>query len=398
MPARRLPPELCDEVIAHLSGDTRALTACATVCKDWVPASRFVLFNNTVDRDSDPPTRVAVVASKTLLELMGSPHCTLKDISTLHVRTQPTDSACLGASKSKYMVRRLANFRALRHLYIHGLNFRKVSRNILSNFTTSSMASIRELRIDQVQFTSQDQMLAFIRAYPFLEVLVVDGISNAEEIEDHYQHRPTIKSELNPESSLRTLKLCKIDSYIVSILAWLLATPTPHLRRVDLNPSASPMAATVLLCDFIKSLGNNLQHLEFSHLENGILYHLDLSRNTNLRVLDCGFVHFHPSRTAMFPIMLSRIVLPCLEEIHFTIAPWRRDGMIPNGHLCWDEARDTAIALALPQFAHLRAVVILIHTIDPEETESVQYIQSCLPECEARGILKLRTIPRRNMH
>lgn len=42
--ADAVPPELVDRVIDHLFDDNFSLAACALVCKDWLPASRYHLF------------------------------------------------------------------------------------------------------------------------------------------------------------------------------------------------------------------------------------------------------------------------------------------------------------------------------------------------------------------
>ncbi|CAL1699603.1 unnamed protein product [Somion occarium] len=46
MTSPRVPPELSDQIISHLNGDTSALSACGLVCRNWLPASpelgRFV--------------------------------------------------------------------------------------------------------------------------------------------------------------------------------------------------------------------------------------------------------------------------------------------------------------------------------------------------------------------
>ncbi|KAJ6554182.1 hypothetical protein B0H19DRAFT_948733, partial [Mycena capillaripes] len=40
----KLPPELNDKIIAFLRADRVALRACSTVCKSWLPSSRYLLF------------------------------------------------------------------------------------------------------------------------------------------------------------------------------------------------------------------------------------------------------------------------------------------------------------------------------------------------------------------
>ncbi|KAJ6535073.1 hypothetical protein B0H19DRAFT_964200, partial [Mycena capillaripes] len=39
-----LPRELCDLVVDYLHADRASLGSCALVCRAWVPASRFHLF------------------------------------------------------------------------------------------------------------------------------------------------------------------------------------------------------------------------------------------------------------------------------------------------------------------------------------------------------------------
>ncbi|KAJ7687837.1 hypothetical protein B0H17DRAFT_1332300 [Mycena rosella] len=44
MPRAQLPCELCDFIVDYLHADRAALGCCALVCRAWVPASRFHLF------------------------------------------------------------------------------------------------------------------------------------------------------------------------------------------------------------------------------------------------------------------------------------------------------------------------------------------------------------------
>ncbi|CAL1699606.1 unnamed protein product [Somion occarium] len=44
----RVPPELSDQIIAHLNGDTSALSACGLVCRNWLPAVRHHRFDSVV--------------------------------------------------------------------------------------------------------------------------------------------------------------------------------------------------------------------------------------------------------------------------------------------------------------------------------------------------------------
>ncbi|KAJ7602337.1 hypothetical protein FB45DRAFT_901910 [Roridomyces roridus] len=66
-----LPRELCDLIIDYLHADRAALAACALVCRAWVPASRFHLFDHI--SLSETTGRAAVV----LNTLLSNPHASM---------------------------------------------------------------------------------------------------------------------------------------------------------------------------------------------------------------------------------------------------------------------------------------------------------------------------------
>ncbi|KAG7447428.1 uncharacterized protein BT62DRAFT_892499 [Guyanagaster necrorhizus] len=47
MKGPRFPPELCDRFIDFLHDDRKALKECSLVCRAWIPASRFHLFERS---------------------------------------------------------------------------------------------------------------------------------------------------------------------------------------------------------------------------------------------------------------------------------------------------------------------------------------------------------------
>ncbi|KAJ7881924.1 hypothetical protein B0H13DRAFT_2539915, partial [Mycena leptocephala] len=65
-----LPRELCDLIVDYLHAERVALGSCALVCRAWVPASRFHLFEHISLTDQKGH------AAARLNELLASPHST----------------------------------------------------------------------------------------------------------------------------------------------------------------------------------------------------------------------------------------------------------------------------------------------------------------------------------
>src|SRR5271170_2648382 len=64
----RLPAELTDRVIDHLHSDRLTLARCSLVCKTWLPASRYHLFNTAI--------RLTKSNINSFVELLDSPTST----------------------------------------------------------------------------------------------------------------------------------------------------------------------------------------------------------------------------------------------------------------------------------------------------------------------------------
>ncbi|KAK0447813.1 uncharacterized protein EV420DRAFT_1246316, partial [Desarmillaria tabescens] len=65
------PPELCDRIIDFLHRDHKALEACSLVCRAWIPASRFHLF------ECIHYGVLAWSSSRAMVDLLDSSFCTL---------------------------------------------------------------------------------------------------------------------------------------------------------------------------------------------------------------------------------------------------------------------------------------------------------------------------------
>jgi hypothetical protein len=73
-----LPPELTDDIINHLRSDREALAMCSLVCKAWLPASRYHLFQVAFFQ---------MPISKRRLELLKSSMCVLVPYARcLHIK------------------------------------------------------------------------------------------------------------------------------------------------------------------------------------------------------------------------------------------------------------------------------------------------------------------------
>ncbi|KII87903.1 hypothetical protein PLICRDRAFT_651517 [Plicaturopsis crispa FD-325 SS-3] len=375
----QLPPELWDAIIGHLGDDRHALGACGAVCKGWLPASRFALFGGGAADD--------VYASQTFLEttfimrsivhqfvaLLDSPNCTLAP-ALRYLRLW---------NKDPWMNRYMHKFTAFSNLqrldldrtYLDGL-----SPEAWSVLTCHFPNTVRILRLEYIGCASLQKLVELVASYRLLEVLCVARTIECPHGSLGTFQLPHNATEFRP--SLRTLDLPSEESSI-AILNWISSKPAPSVTNFRIYvPEQESYVDSI--CSFIKLLGLSLERLVLSGgfmlFAVRLAHRLDLSLNTNLRVLDLGDVILvdHVSHDYI-PIVLSRICSHCIEEISFGLYQLNENGDIrSNIDLEWHGARATADILAQPQLSNLRALVVRL-----------SYVRSSLRECDARGILKI---------
>ncbi|KII86623.1 hypothetical protein PLICRDRAFT_261928 [Plicaturopsis crispa FD-325 SS-3] len=395
----RLPPELCDQIIEELHSDSHALLACASVCKGWVSASRHALFGWPPFDGlyHKPPDSAVVESDERFLTLLESPHCTLR-ASVRFVRVKLFNPADQYGGVPDPVLHRLANarFQVLQCIETSWIDFERVSPEALSAFTSSCADTVRELRLSSARFSSPDEILSVISAFPFLEVLYLGYIWASHPITDPEQLPALATQKTRPTSFLRTITLTEINCETASVIAYLFSTPTPRLRTVNVAVHPDVLEANAFVCLFLGSLSASLEHLVFLTPTYGDGYalrevarRLDLSHHSRLRVLDLGNMPLNPPFP--FPTILSTITSPCMKEIHFGVFHTDLFANAQNPGK-WPDAKVMSDTLALPQFARLSTVCARVSSWNHKDP--VSYIQGYLPECHARGILHVLDLER----
>ncbi|KII84520.1 hypothetical protein PLICRDRAFT_57498 [Plicaturopsis crispa FD-325 SS-3] len=388
----RLPSELCDIVIGYLWDDPHALASCGAVCRSWIPASRHLLFSDQNPRVpalySSRPSTVTESNAAVFSALLDSPHCSFKStLSFLRFASTKRKAAFPRSSPfhaARSILLKLSTLRSLRRLDILFDDFSDISDEDWQGLTSSISLQLRDLRLHLVSFANLDQMLGLISAYPALQVLCLTKMTTFIGLDSHI----TSVSARAFLRSLLTLNLPKYDQFIAdTIIRWLHHYPPPLLQNlaIPLGGGYSPMDHYVFA--FVKNLGASLRRLEITRkdwrvdLEDS--QSLDLSSNTNLRILDLGCVYLRHGALDRdgLPVVLSSITSTHVEHIGFGISNSARDW--------WGSAALIWQILAGPRFARLEEIVVSVPESD------LPYLRDNLADCEVRGLLRIRAIPAR---
>ena len=208
----RLPAELTDRVIDHLHSNQPALRTCSLVCKDWLPASRYHLFQTGIcwtDR-----------TIHTFVELLSSPASTFVG-NALCVRVVPD------AVKISEEVPASSIFDTIsRHLFkltIKSLSLISVEWDIKDEKQEDIFgyfATIPALKLLDVTFSAPSQVIKFITSFLSLERLsLCDIIFETHDALPHFTLSPL----------LHTVDLTLRDRFTFWFLSALQSHPLEYL-------------------------------------------------------------------------------------------------------------------------------------------------------------------------
>ncbi|KII87270.1 hypothetical protein PLICRDRAFT_177041 [Plicaturopsis crispa FD-325 SS-3] len=379
---RTLAPELCDTLIGYLSNDQNALAACSLVCKDWLPASRHHRFGVKTQDTSGRDHNACTVTKRNigaLHKLLTSPHCTLPYfVHHLHLDLGSEWPAGLISLNDLLPVIQSLPF--ARCLEIGRNNERQNLPNI-SLSLTPLLDNIKDVRLKNL-FIDDTDIVRLISACRSLEALMLSYLAPMTAVDPSHPHHEPLPP-LHIPLTLHTLTLHLAEFSTVNILRCLRSGATLKLRKLvlRLRCSAPEENLNAILCSFIKSLGPSLEVLEidptYSSVDS-ILDNLDLSLNTNLRLLNVGVV---VRKMTEFANMLNGMGSSRMEEIRFIIVSrW----IFKAFEWCDGDVIDRA--LNHPRFARLRVVVMRLHN-SAHSPETVRYVTDQCPGLRARGIL-----------
>lgn len=242
MSSIQLPSELTDSIIDHLRADCFSLQVCSTVCKTWLPRSRYHLFEN-VDVCLQHSNHIR------FFELLDSPSATLVPyVRNLILRDERGD---------KWIAKALLRLRvltAVKSLGVEQVQFDNMQTKTIPTLF-ASFGELESLRMYQVSFGSLTHMMDALSACPRLERLSLDIVE--------WESPPVLPGSdgQRAPSRLRSLALgggCDKDA----VAEWLHSCrPIPSIEELHLN--LIHRAPTQAMCDFLSTVGPSLKLFGF---------------------------------------------------------------------------------------------------------------------------------------
>ncbi|KAK7002421.1 hypothetical protein R3P38DRAFT_3042906 [Favolaschia claudopus] len=259
MPRATLPRELCDIVIDYLHPESAVLCVCALVCRDWVPASRYHLF------EWISLSKNEAAAAARLDALLANPHATfarsvrnltfhdaLSPIQIRHSRSggEPT----VHTQTLLSIVPRIAQF-----TQVHTLSLTDLPFQIFSAF-----ANVRTLYL--IGVTAGPTLLRLATLLPRMTQLTLKRVAAIP-----YRAPPSGSVGDTPKSQqqIHSLHRITVRGSSIAFLGWL-ALLAPSARVVDLD-DFYPSEMSYLV-HFLRSLKTP----PLESLELGLSYGVDV--------------------------------------------------------------------------------------------------------------------------
>ncbi|KAJ7482545.1 hypothetical protein FB451DRAFT_1364566 [Mycena latifolia] len=242
MPHSQLPRELCDFIVDYLHENPPSLGSCALVCRAWVPASRFHLFERISLSDSDG------YAAARLNDLLASPHATFafavrrldfhNALAPVQIREPRT-----GRVHVKSLLEIVPRISQLRQ--IHTLSLSDLPFEILRSFAKVHMLHL-------VGITAGPALLRLAKYLPSLTHLTFKRVHAIP-------HRTSTSESGASASTLANLRHITVRGSSIAFLGWVAAL-APCITALDLRdfcPSEVPY-----LTEYLEALEGSLESLE----------------------------------------------------------------------------------------------------------------------------------------
>jgi hypothetical protein len=396
--ATRLPTELTDTIIDFLHDDEDNLANCSLVCKAWVPATRYHIFENLlldpwniesfVDLINHPSNTVAPFIHQLVIDLNKSQYHPVFNVTLIQ----------------------LPRFGMLQRLELRRSKWYAIDRNARQAIKFA-FGGITELALSHNTLWTKTQFFELVSGFPSLQKLSAHdfvwdfGNGSLWNLDQSGKH-----ADVPPELHVVDLGN-KLNG---DILEWLSTQkPTPIIDTLSLGYMWGSLP---YINEFLKALGAQLQHLVLvstvdlhvrydTGLEPGrgtasffllwqyiavsqILHGTTvviLSHNTQLRTLSLRDIHVFGNddfTLSGFIDMLPTLKSPHLEEIILHFSPsgqWDEETMPRD--LRWKSLDEILTSQTL---SSLRIVRVL-RTRSPHRDD---WCKKQLPLCYARGLLR----------
>jgi hypothetical protein len=241
-----LAPETIDTIIDYLHSDKQSLFACSLTAKQWLPSSRYHIFSRVHLR----PTNI-----ESFLELIEAPLSKLP-VMLRHLLVNGFSQSIIAAVNphAKEHIRRVTS-RLQEVTYLRICNSSELSSDILS-----TIPSVKELALTQINFHGLDDMLEFVYSFPRLQSLSIMAISVQNPMKRDYPNPPGTGSPFY----IRGIKASNHTwPFLADWLAALKPTPQIHLNLNAYDPKGYDIQRKLL-----RSVGPSIMSID---LEVGVL-------------------------------------------------------------------------------------------------------------------------------
>ncbi|KAH9924369.1 hypothetical protein B0H21DRAFT_826734 [Amylocystis lapponica] len=311
---RKLPQELCDNIMDHLWDDPITLKACSLVCLDWVPTTRIHLFHTI--RIS--PERAAIYA-----DVIESPFVDF----TPHVRGLVLDHSDVRFSLPAFP-QWVKRFRNIESLTVQYSGFHRMADSYRADLV-AFFPKLSALKLHSVHFVRWQHMWGLLGAFPKLETLhVVDGYDGMYLLPVLFS-AGAVPARMQKSAQIKDLLLQ--TRMFSGLMNWLTKSPsgfrprTLDLKKVDFGVGPETMDLLDAVAPSLETLRISMTTLKYllRHFPHRLFSFLRKSRLRTFHVYDLPlFFNRHgemPKASYWLPRILSRLNLVRMERLVLTI-------------------------------------------------------------------------------
>ncbi|KAI0737648.1 hypothetical protein C8Q80DRAFT_1295147 [Daedaleopsis nitida] len=272
----RLPPEICDRMIALLSKeDTATVLNCARVCSDWLPASRLRLFSNPIRLD---PHQYDLFVTTILRSDSVYMHQWLGYIADLTVSDVP-GTAASQAKRTQRMIHDFAGrLPSLQSLSLYESDWKRLPPHPSAFATLSTFPALRTLHLSSCALPSFSVLRSILTASPRLAVLELWEVNWPP-----VRHATPFATRAAP--AIATLEVVGLPrNCLDSLCAWLALTPTARsIHEVSLHAVGGPWPPGAV--QFLRASARSIQSLARPTLSADLASALQQLSSRHLRTL-----------------------------------------------------------------------------------------------------------------
>lgn len=237
-----LPRELCDAIIDHLHANPAALRACALVCRTWVPASRYHLFEGIF------LSQKCALRAARLNALLASPRGTIAPA----VRALSFPDALTPIQIRDPHTGRVRAVKMLLELVPRVTQLQHVRRLVLSDLPWPLLRSLQKVeRLTLTSLCVGPCLLDVSSAFTRLTHLALEGVTAI----------PCRRSYPRGVAPGMQLESIKISGSSIAFLGWL-ALAFPHSKSLSID-ALVPCEVDYLLA-YVAAVGPALETLELA--------------------------------------------------------------------------------------------------------------------------------------